>query len=342
MPASGSTISPSGIRVLVTRPREQAKALVLQLKEAGFETVEMPCIEIAPLDPTHVQFDYDDYDVVVFTSVHAVAALQSVQPFPWHGGKTAVLAVGPATAKSLKDCGQNVTEEPVHPFNSEALLKTATLNSRKLLRVAIIKGVGGREVLEKNLQQRSFNVNNIITYKRLLPETSRAQLEAAFLNSPVDIVTITSNEMLHNLIRLAGDRFRAQLIRLPLAVNSPRAAAEAKNFGFQNAIMVARASLQSARAAKEPALTPRLAVAAARPRHVKLRLPVLPRRRRHRRRALPAPRQPALAEAIPRLPPPGNTTVAGKRSLVVVAGCRQWHSFSDSLVRCFLHFCGAS
>ena len=239
MPASGSTVSPSGIRVLVTRPVEQAEALALLLQEAGFKTVKLPCIEISPLNPEDLQFDYRDHDVVIFTSVHAVVALQSVQPFPWHGGKTAVLAVGPATAKSLKDCGQNVTEEPLHPFNSEALLKTATLNSSKSSRVAIIKGAGGRVVLEKNLQQRSFIVNNIITYRRLLPETSKAQLEAAFLNSPVDIVTITSNEMLHNLIELAGQQFRKHLIRLPLAVSSPRAAVEAKNFGFQNAIMVA-------------------------------------------------------------------------------------------------------
>jgi len=251
MPASGSTVSTSGIRVLVTRPRQQAEAFVLQLLEAGFKTVELPCIEISPLATATARagalapgaadsgFDHSDYDVVVFTSVHAVAALRPVPPFPWQSGKTAVLAVGPATAKSLKDCGQNVTEDPLHPFNSEALLKTATLNSCKPLRVAIIKGVGGREVLEENLQQRSFSVNNIITYKRVLPKTSKAQLEAAFLNSPVDIVTITSNEMLHNLIQLAGDRFREQLIRLPLAVSSPRAAELAKNIGFQNAIMVA-------------------------------------------------------------------------------------------------------
>ena len=239
MPATGSTVSPSGIRVLVTRPIKQAQAFVLQLQQAGFKTVQLPCIEISALNPADVQFDDSDYDVAVFTSVHAVTALHSIRPFPWSAGKTAILAVGPATAKSLKDCGQNVTEDPLHPFNSEALLKTATLNSSKSLRVAIIKGAGGREVLEKNLQQRSFKVNNIITYKRLLPKTSKAQLEAAFLNSPVDIVTITSNEMLHNLIRMAGDRFREQLIRLPLAVSSPRAAEAAKNFGFQNAIMVA-------------------------------------------------------------------------------------------------------
>ena len=208
------------------------------LQNEGFEAVRMPCIEIHQKQPEK-PFKPSDFDVVIFTSYHAVEAMRLYCPFPWAASATKILAIGPTTAKQLAGHNQTLFEKPPHPYNSEALLTTATLKSGQGRTVAIVKGVGGRGLLKQTLQNRGFTVTCVDTYERRLPEINNNKLQCVFLNSPVDIVTITSNEILQNLIRLAGDRYREHLLRLPLVVGSPRAAQLAKEIGFHNDTVIA-------------------------------------------------------------------------------------------------------
>lgn len=228
------------MKVLVTRPVAQTEAFVLLLKQAGLEFDVLPCIGIRQLALTEKDFRVGDFGAVVFTSTNAVNGVNEYYPLPWKTGKTGILAIGPTTAALLEEYGQNVTEEPKAPYNSEALLKSATLSQADLKRVAIIKGVGGRGYLEKSLQNRGLEVNTLDTYERYLPDIAQSELERVFLNSPVDIVTITSNEILMNLTMLAGGHYREQLLGLPLVVSSSRAADLAQELGFRNTIAVAR------------------------------------------------------------------------------------------------------
>ncbi len=242
---------PGGVRVLVTRPEKQSKALLLQLEQAGYQAEHLPCIGIRSLSiqNNHViqngvrggTFDLADFDMVVFTSSNAVESLHEQLTLPLKNGSCAILAVGPATASALENRGLTLTESPQAPFNSEALLKSATLCNRNLQNVLIIKGTGGRDFLQKTLEKQGLRVSILETYERYLPEISESRLDHVFLNSPVDIVTITSNETLKNLVLLAGEQYRRLLLRLPLAVSSPRAADLAKEIGFQNTIAIAEA-----------------------------------------------------------------------------------------------------
>ena len=236
-----------GVRVLVTRPERQSETLVLLLEEAGYQPELLPCIGIRPLSldfsaaGTSERLLLDDYDVVVFTSSNAVESLFGQLSVPLSTGKCDILAVGPATASALENHGLKVSESPQIPYNSEALLKSATLCDRNLQRVLIIKGTGGRNFLQKSLEKQGLKVFTLATYERYLPEIAEPLLERVFLNSPVDIVTITSNDTLNNLALLAGEQYRKLLLRLPLAVSSSRAADLAKEIGFQNTIAVADA-----------------------------------------------------------------------------------------------------
>jgi len=226
--------------VLVTRASEQSAALVNLLQNEGFATLRLPCIEIHYQQPEKA-FTPADFDVVIFTSYHAVQGMRLLEPFPWKGSKPKLMAIGPATADQLTGQNQTLVEAPSFPFNSEALLTTATLKAGHGRSVAIVKGVGGRELLEQTLRNRGFAVMCVDTYERTLPEVNNDKLAAVFLNSPADIVTITSNEILQNLIRLAGDSYREYLFKLPLAVGSLRAAQFAKEIGFHNDIFIAKA-----------------------------------------------------------------------------------------------------
>ena len=86
------------MRVVVTRPRDQAGPLVERLEELGHEVVECPLIEIEPL-PGPVEVD--GYDWVIVTSPNGARELVSRAS----GDLPRVGAVGPGTAETLRELG---------------------------------------------------------------------------------------------------------------------------------------------------------------------------------------------------------------------------------------------
>ena len=87
------------MRVIVTRPRAQAGPLVAALRDAGFDPVLCPLIEIEPIDDGPV--DVSGYDWVAVTSANAAEQLvrRTVGTLP------RVAAVGEATARALEQSG---------------------------------------------------------------------------------------------------------------------------------------------------------------------------------------------------------------------------------------------
>jgi len=86
------------VRVVVTRPREQAGPLVRRLEELGHEVVACPLIEIEPLgEPVEV----DGYEWVIVTSPNGARELVANA----RGELPKVAAVGPGTAETLLELG---------------------------------------------------------------------------------------------------------------------------------------------------------------------------------------------------------------------------------------------
>lgn len=86
------------MKVVVTRPRDQAGPLVQRLEELGHEVVECPLIEI---EPTDGPVDVGGYDWVIVTSPNGARELvrRADAPLP------KVAAVGPGTAEILLELG---------------------------------------------------------------------------------------------------------------------------------------------------------------------------------------------------------------------------------------------
>ena len=87
------------LRVIVTRPREQAGALAERLEQLGLEVVLCPLIELEPVGPLAV--DVAGYDWIVVTSprgAHELAARL-------RGELPSVAAIGPGTAAALRERG---------------------------------------------------------------------------------------------------------------------------------------------------------------------------------------------------------------------------------------------
>src|ERR671931_1332296 len=87
------------MRVIVTRPREQATPLAEALRAAGFEPVVCPLVEIEPI--TDGPIEAAGYDWVVVTSANGAEELARRHL----GYLPRVAAIGAATAQVLADYG---------------------------------------------------------------------------------------------------------------------------------------------------------------------------------------------------------------------------------------------
>ena len=86
------------MRIVVTRPREQAQPLAERIEALGHEVVLCPLIELEPLSDEPI--DLSPYDWVAVTSANGARELGRRRE-----GEAKVAAIGPGTAAALREAG---------------------------------------------------------------------------------------------------------------------------------------------------------------------------------------------------------------------------------------------
>ena len=145
------------------------------------------------------------------------------------------------TAKALTAAGRAPDLVPVDRFDSEGLLALPALSDLHGQSVLIVRGEGGRGLLGNTLIARGAKLAYAEAYRRTLPETDPAPLLACWQRD-VQLVTVTSTEVLNNLLTLVGDRGRGMLLATPVVVVSARTTEAAKDRGFARVELAERAS----------------------------------------------------------------------------------------------------
>ena len=225
----------TGLSVLVTRPASQAFSLAAAVEQLGGTAILLPAINIVPLDAAITA----GHDLVIFVSVNAVA----------HGARfitksttTRIAAIGHATAAALAAAGLPVDLVPESGFNSEGLLAHPDLNLAPSARVLIVRGAGGRELLQESFAAQGCMIETLDVYQRALPDidaTRRAAIEALWSEGGIDIVTATSVETLQNLVALLSERGRELINGTPLLVASKRIMLAAAEMGLRGECLLA-------------------------------------------------------------------------------------------------------
>jgi len=228
----------AGRRVLVTRPREQARALERLVRDAGGEPVCIPAIEILPLAdaaPFHaLAARLAGFDLAIFVSRNAVRrALDLLGSRPWPAGLK-IAAVGQGSRAELEQRGFANVVAPEGQSDSEALLALPALGAVRGRRIVIFRGEGGRELLGEELTARGASVEHAVCYRRAVPDGTRMRGAWAL---GMDAVTVSSAEGLANLIAMLGDDAARRLSGVALFVPHARVAGEARRRGLQRAIV---------------------------------------------------------------------------------------------------------
>jgi uroporphyrinogen-III synthase len=189
----------SGLKVLVTRPRDQALALAQAIERAGGVAVLFPLLDIAPVadaQPLREQISrLHSFDLAIFISPNAVqygmaaiAAAHAVLP-------PQVATIGSGSAQALRNLGVATVIVPAGRSDSEGLLALPELTDMAGKQVIIFRGDGGRELLADTLKARGATVEYATCYQR---SKARQGVDVLLREQP-DVITVTSSEALAHL-----------------------------------------------------------------------------------------------------------------------------------------------
>ena len=228
----------TGLKIAVTRPRDQAAQLVRRIEQAGGIPLLFPLLDITPVQDTKTLHEQiarlEQFGLAIFISPNAVhygiAAIRSVGAIP-HSLKIAT--VGQGSAKALRELGINNLIAPTERFDSEGLLALPELQNVAGWRVMIFRGDGGRELLGDTLKTRGATVEYATCYQRSKPQQEAGSLLAAL----PDVITVTSSEALGYLWQMLDNNAQAILRATPLFVPHARIAELARQQGWQHVLL---------------------------------------------------------------------------------------------------------
>ena len=189
-----------GQRVVVTRSRDQASQLASQLKELGAEVLEVPTIKIEP--PTRRQdvvdalLELNAYDWLVFTSANGVATFFEYFFRQFHDmrdiGGARIAAVGPATAKKLKELHLQVDLMPEEAMAASIAEAFSEYESIDNLKICLLRAEVANRELPAALEALGAIVDDVACYKTVPETEDPGGVAAKLIEHGADWITFTS------------------------------------------------------------------------------------------------------------------------------------------------------
>lgn len=247
-----TTVKPlSGLRILVTRPRDQVHILSDKLRALGALTFELPTIEIAP-PQNYTQLDnaihnIKSYDWIIFTSVHGVQffidRLASLNVKLAKDDHVKVAAVGPATAAALKHAGREPDYVPQQYLTEKIATGLGDLQDKRIL---LARADIASKRLSEILRDRGALVDEVIAYRTVIPSDLRREELESILKRGIDVITFTSPSTVRNLALLLGSEgLDGYLKGCKVACIGPITHATAKELGIHVDIVARNHTIES-------------------------------------------------------------------------------------------------
>lgn len=217
------------LRVLITRPIQQAQSLAQKLETEGYDASMLPLLEIKPVEPVS---SVHAANTLIFVSANAVRfGLDQLESNCVDLSEKRLLAIGPATLAEIQRAGfsADIAESG---FRSEELLDKLKSEDRLSNEFTLVCGEGGREFLEKGLRELGAQVNRLEVYRRAPAEGIDSSLTSLSQKSPPDLISLMNEESLQHfekaISRLCLDDWK----KIPVLVSSTRIQESAKELGF--------------------------------------------------------------------------------------------------------------
>jgi uroporphyrinogen III methyltransferase / synthase len=234
-----------GIKVLVTRPRDQAKELSDLLAAYGAGLLEVPTIAIVPprdwasLDRAIARLA--EYQWVIFTSVNGVYFfLKRLEELGLDiralaGARLA--AIGPRTAEALAAARLKVDLLPSE-YQAEGLLAAFEQKDIDKARMLIARAEVARDVLPEQLRARGADVTVAVAYRTDRPDVDAAAVKESLRRGEIGAVAFTSSSTVRNYVELFANPEEARRLTAGAVVAciGPITAKTAEDYGLKVAV----------------------------------------------------------------------------------------------------------
>ncbi|MCX7945593.1 MAG: uroporphyrinogen-III synthase [Hydrogenophilus sp.] len=226
--------------VWVTRPASQSERLLELVEMAGFEAVAAPLLSVVPaVEEKEAEFfaaGLDRFIWVFFVSANAAKiAVPAIRRYrPWPPGPP-VATVGRASAMLLRTLGFSEVLVPERGGDSEAVLALSWTQRERVAGepILIVKGIGGRPLLETTLADRGANVATWCCYRRLAGVWDK-RVWAPWEEGRVKAMLVTSSEAVRFLPEVIPiDRWPMVRASVLAVANHPRVAAALREIGWE-------------------------------------------------------------------------------------------------------------
>ncbi|MFC0337832.1 uroporphyrinogen-III synthase [Kushneria avicenniae] len=233
---------------LIARPGARAQALEEALVWVGLEPCSLEIMTLVAREPgpqaRTLLYDLDDFSHIICTSPFAAGCLIEAIEARWPQLPMGLEfhATGVSTAEVLKT-GLGVEVSAPAPGSgsaSEALLALPGLQAVEGVRIALVCGEGGRELIEQTLTERGARVSRLALYERRLQppdETARERLA----RGEFAVLIVTSQEQIEYLEQWCTPVARTR----PLVVSSQRLATMAGRCHFECVFIAGDATPQT-------------------------------------------------------------------------------------------------
>ena len=229
----------SGLTVLLTRPSGLSDSLMQAIRQCQGDVCELPLIEIEPEMDVDAReaikarvLALDQYDAAIFISGNAARlGMEWIdQYWPQLPVGLEAYAVGPGTAKVLRhfDWPVHVSDNGV---TSEDLLALPGLKQAQGKRIALFRGVGGRELIAETLRERGAQVDYLELYRRHTPDYSQDVVSELVQRRHINAVVVTSAQILDVLLHCSRHDSKS-LQAVPVLVPSERVRQRALDCGL--------------------------------------------------------------------------------------------------------------
>jgi uroporphyrinogen-III synthase len=235
------------MRVIVTRPLEQAAEWVAALRSQRIDAVALPLIAIAGApDPRAVEAEWSslhDRQLVVFVSPNAASAFFASAP----AGRrwpplTRAASPGPGTTRKLIELGVppalvDAPADSAAQFDSEALWERLRQRTWHGASVLVVRGTRGRAWLAGRLVEAGAQVDELAAYRRetpMLDPAARADLRRALARPAGHLWLFSSSEAIDRLLEQSapGVADAATWGAARALATHPRIAQRARDAGF--------------------------------------------------------------------------------------------------------------
>lgn len=230
-----------GRRIVVTRARAQASALVHQLTELGAECIVCPTIQVVP-PPDWTPLDnaiekLKQYGWIVFTSVNGVDYF--FKRLTQKGldcrclGHVNTATIGPATEERLREWGLNSDIVPAS-YRAESVVAAFANTPLKGVNILLPRAMEARSVLPVELTRMGASVDEVTAYETIQDVSGATDLIARLSERSIDMVTFTSSSTVKNFIRLLPpDRISELMAGVNVASIGPITSQTARELGLQ-------------------------------------------------------------------------------------------------------------